>query len=60
VAQLEELRRSKTLAEELRQHGLKTIRNRHTCEHRVNELLGIITDVQGRKRLRKTTQPTFP
>jgi spore maturation protein CgeB len=60
VAQLEELRRSKILAEGLRQHGLKTIRSRHTCEHRVDELLGIITDVQGRKRLRTSAQPTFP
>ena len=60
IAQLEELRRSHTLAEELRRHGLETIRKRHTCEHRVNELLGIITDAQGRKRLRKPAQPTFP
>jgi len=60
VAQLEELRRSKTVAEGLRRHGLKTIRDRHTCEHRVNELLGIITDVQGRKRLRTSTRPSFP
>jgi spore maturation protein CgeB len=60
VAQLEELRRSKTLAEALRQHGLKTIRSRHTCGHRVDELLSIITDVQGRKRPRASTQPTFP
>jgi spore maturation protein CgeB len=60
IAQLQELRRSKTLAEALRQHGLKTIQQRHTCEHRVNELLGIITDAQGRKRLRKSAQPTFP
>ncbi|HEV7923377.1 MAG TPA: glycosyltransferase [Thermoanaerobaculia bacterium] len=28
-------------AEELRQHGLETIRARHTCAHRVDELLAI-------------------
>jgi spore maturation protein CgeB len=60
MAQLEELRRSKTLAAELRQHGLKTIQSRHTCEHRAKELLGIIADVQGRKRLHPSSQPSFP
>ena len=29
------------VAESLRRHGLETIRARHTCAHRVNELLAI-------------------
>jgi spore maturation protein CgeB len=29
------------LATRLVQHGLRTIRERHTCAHRVDELLGI-------------------
>lgn len=29
--------------------GLETIRRRHTCAHRVDELLGIVADVQGRR-----------
>jgi spore maturation protein CgeB len=30
------------LAASLREHGLETIRTRHTCAHRVDELLGIL------------------
>jgi spore maturation protein CgeB len=30
------------LANSLTQHGLETIRSRHTCTHRVDELLGIV------------------
>jgi spore maturation protein CgeB len=30
------------LAEALREHGLETIRSRHTCSHRVDELLTIV------------------
>jgi spore maturation protein CgeB len=41
------------LARELRDSGLETIRARHTCSHRVEELLGIVT------RLRSAATPTF-
>jgi spore maturation protein CgeB len=31
-------------------HGLKTIRSRHTCAHRVDELLAIVARIQGESR----------
>jgi spore maturation protein CgeB len=34
------------LAEELAAHGLRTIRKRHTCGHRVDELLGICASIR--------------
>ena len=34
-----------SVAEELAQHGLATIRQRHTCAHRVDELLEIYAQV---------------
>jgi spore maturation protein CgeB len=36
------------LARALAQHGLETIRARHTCAHRVQELLGIYDQLEGR------------
>lgn len=33
------------LADALRQHGLQTIRDRHTCAHRVDELEGVLTSL---------------
>jgi spore maturation protein CgeB len=38
------------LARRLRCHGLATIRRRHTCAHRVDELLDICTGIDGRRR----------
>ncbi|CAA9223194.1 MAG: Spore_germination_protein_CgeB [uncultured Chthoniobacterales bacterium] len=35
----------KQMARELSEHGLRTIRERHTCAHRVDELLGIYEEV---------------
>jgi spore maturation protein CgeB len=35
------------VAQSLREHGLETIRTRHTCAHRVDELLGIHGEVRG-------------
>jgi Glycosyl transferases group 1 len=32
-------------------HGLDTIRRRHTCAHRVDELLGIVSDLQNGRPL---------
>ena len=34
-----------SLAQSLVNRGLETIRARHTCRHRVDELLGILTQV---------------
>jgi spore maturation protein CgeB len=39
---LRALREDRELREELSSHGLHTIRERHTCAHRVDELLGIV------------------
>jgi spore maturation protein CgeB len=36
------------LRRELAAHGLKTIRSRHTCAHRVNELLAITSRLRGK------------
>jgi spore maturation protein CgeB len=41
--QLMRLRDDAALRQKLAQHGLATIRKRHTCAHRVEELLGIVT-----------------
>jgi len=35
----------KQMARELSEHGLRTIQQRHTCAHRVDELLGIYDEV---------------
>jgi spore maturation protein CgeB len=40
------------LAESLVRHGLETIRARHSCAHRVDELLRILTDIQTPRVLR--------
>jgi spore maturation protein CgeB len=39
------------LAAKLRQSGLETIRERHTCAHRVDELLGIDEELRGASEL---------
>jgi spore maturation protein CgeB len=41
---------------ELSEHGLRTILDRHTCTHRVNELLGICADL----RVNLTARPQEP
>jgi spore maturation protein CgeB len=45
VALLRELRADDGLARALAEHGLRTIRSRHTCGHRVDELLAICAEV---------------
>ncbi|HWE63174.1 MAG TPA: glycosyltransferase, partial [Chloroflexota bacterium] len=35
------------LAQSLREHGLRTVRERHTCAHRVDELLTIVAGLRG-------------
>jgi spore maturation protein CgeB len=37
-------------ARSLAAHGLRTILERHTCAHRVNELLGIYAELKGSTR----------
>jgi spore maturation protein CgeB len=39
---LHELRENSRLRSELAEHGLRTIRSRHTCTHRVDQLLDIL------------------
>lgn len=41
--------RDPELARSLTRSGLETIRNRHTCRHRVDELLDVIADVSGNR-----------
>jgi spore maturation protein CgeB len=45
VALLRELRQDDALARSLAEHGLRTIRARHTCAHRVDELLAISAEL---------------
>jgi spore maturation protein CgeB len=44
-AHLEDLRADRGYAESLARHGLQTIRTRHTCAHRVQELLSICREL---------------
>ncbi len=46
---LQALRREPELRAALAAHGLRTIRSRHTCGHRVDQLLGIIAGLHDRK-----------
>lgn len=43
--------RDKDMAQELVQHGRRTILTRHTCAHRVNELLDIHAELQAPRRV---------
>jgi spore maturation protein CgeB len=43
---LRDVLEDKELAASLRKNGLETIENRHTCKHRVTELLSIYQSVQ--------------
>jgi spore maturation protein CgeB len=45
---LEAVLRDDELAASLASHGLETIRARHTCAHRVDELLAICAELDGR------------
>jgi spore maturation protein CgeB len=44
------------LAESLAAHGLKTILARHTCAHRVNELLKITNELKRNSVAREPTE----
>jgi len=48
---MEAIRDYPELAESLRASGLETIRTRHTCAHRVDELLAIDADLRGEPAL---------
>jgi spore maturation protein CgeB len=48
--QLNAVLNDESLARELIANGLKTIRSRHTCAHRVDELLSIEAELRGRRR----------
>ncbi|MGH8175351.1 MAG: CgeB family protein [Steroidobacter sp.] len=48
------------LASSLRTHGLETIRNRHTCGHRVDELLQIISGLdEAARRIPTSTTDSY-
>lgn len=44
---LRSLRDNRDLRSRLAEHGLATIRRRHTCAHRVDELLAIVREIRG-------------
>jgi spore maturation protein CgeB len=46
TSRLGNLVHDESLCERLREHGLQTIRSRHTCTHRVNELFSFIRAAQ--------------
>lgn len=43
--QLERVLSDETLSQSLSEHGLNTIRQKHTCNHRVDELLSIVNTI---------------
>jgi spore maturation protein CgeB len=44
-AQLKLVLEDRAAAEQLAEHGLRTVRTRHTCAHRVDELLAIVQEL---------------
>jgi spore maturation protein CgeB len=48
--QLHAVLHDEELASSLREHGLRTIQARHTCAHRVEELLAIVAELQSSGR----------
>jgi spore maturation protein CgeB len=50
-AQLEAVLSDHALAEELRRNGLRTINERHTCAHRVDELLALAEQIGAREEV---------
>jgi spore maturation protein CgeB len=48
---LRSLLRDKELAADITQKGLRVIAERHTCRHRVLELLGIVNSIRGESRV---------
>jgi spore maturation protein CgeB len=51
---MREVVNDRALATELAEHGLKTILRRHTCAHRVTELLSILEDFGVRRPCRRS------
>jgi spore maturation protein CgeB len=56
--QIKNLLNDDQLAGALAEHGFKTIQQRHTCAHRVNQLLGIVDELKGSSRARQTQDST--
>jgi Glycosyl transferases group 1 len=48
IAQLDAVLHERGLAESLAAAGLQTIASRHTCDHRVDELMRIVASLRGR------------
>jgi spore maturation protein CgeB len=47
---LRELMTDEVAARTMAEHGRRTILGRHTCVHRVNDLLGIVAELSRRRR----------
>lgn len=56
--QMQAVLRDRALARSLAGHGLKTIQNRHTCAHRVDELLRIVDSVATQAPATDNRRPT--
>jgi spore maturation protein CgeB len=48
--QLQRVLSEETLANSLRENGLRTIKQRHTCDIRVNELLDIVSEIENKHK----------
>jgi spore maturation protein CgeB len=48
---LHEVLTNKALAKSLSSHALQTIRNRHTCDHRADELMKIVREIELKRRI---------
>jgi spore maturation protein CgeB len=57
---MRDLRHDAGLRSALAASGLETIRTRHTCAYRVDELLGIVASVDGRRRSAPTESRSAP
>lgn len=47
---IHEVLTNKALAKSLSSHALKTIRDRHTCDHRADELIKIVREIESKRR----------
>jgi spore maturation protein CgeB len=59
AAAMKRLRDDPDLRASLAHHGLETIRARHTCAHRVDELLGIVTSLRSSRAKSRDAAPRF-
>lgn len=53
---LQALLQDEAMAHELAEHGRQTILRRHTCAHRVDELLAIYAELEGARAQARETR----